>query len=354
MLLPAEAQPLLAVLLPHLSRPTYTRLVVLTAAAVVTTGRRTVANLLRTVGDLAPGDAASYRRVLSAAEWSGLALGCALARFLLEHLVPDGPVHLVGDDTVDGHPGPRVYGKGRHRDAVRSSHSFTAWRYGHQWVVRAVLVQFPFAARRWALPVLVDLYRTPEVSRAEGVRHRTPAQLMCRLLRVLLIRFPDRTFVFAGDARGRPVLPPPPPAAHFGEQVPPGRQPVRAGPALHWRRPAAGEGGAGAEAPSGRGRRRPHPADGGVVRGRDAAGGGGDRGRPVVQERGGRRPRPVGVRQRSHRHPPGRVPVHHRPGVSSGRRRRHLLWSVEHRDLPSRLHLKEGVGLRPSDRLPST
>ena len=60
-------------------------------------------------------------------------------------------------------------------------------------------MKFPFAARRRALPVLVDLDRTPEVSKAEGVRHRTPAQLMCRLLRVVLIRFPGRRFVFAGD-----------------------------------------------------------------------------------------------------------------------------------------------------------
>ena len=200
MLLPAEAQPLLAAFLPHFSQPTYARFVTLTAAAILTTGRRTVANLLRTVGALAPGHDASYRRVLSAAEWSGLELGCALARFRLDRLVPDGPVDLVGDDTVDGHPGPKVYGKGRHRDAVRSSHSYTAWRYGHQWVVLAVLVKFPFAARRWALPVLVDRYRTPEVSKAEGVRHRTPAQLMCRLLRVVLIRFPSRRFVFAGDS----------------------------------------------------------------------------------------------------------------------------------------------------------
>jgi hypothetical protein len=50
------------------------------------------------------------------------------------------------------------------------------------------------------LPVLIDLYRTPEVSRAEGRPHRTPAQLVCRLLRVLLARFPGRTFVFAGDS----------------------------------------------------------------------------------------------------------------------------------------------------------
>src|SRR5882757_7472094 len=137
MLFPAEAQPLLAAFLPHFTHPTYTRFVTLTAAAILTTSRRTIANLLRTVGDLAP----------------------------------DGPVDLVGDDTVDGHPGPKVYGKGRHRDAVRSSHSYTAWRYGHKWVVLAVLVKFPFASRRWALPVLVDLYRSEESNRAEGRRH---------------------------------------------------------------------------------------------------------------------------------------------------------------------------------------
>jgi hypothetical protein len=200
MILPPEAAPLLAALAPHLTHPTYTRLATLTAAAILTTGRRTVANLLRTLGGLATGHRTTYQRVLSSARWSGLALGCALARFLLDRLVPDGPVHLVGDDTVDGHPGRTVYGKGRHRDPVRSSHSYTAWRYGHKWVVLAVLVKFPFATRRWALPVLVDLYRTPEVSKAEGVRHKTPAQLMCRLLRLLLLRFPGRTFVFAGDS----------------------------------------------------------------------------------------------------------------------------------------------------------
>ena len=64
----------------------------------------------------------------------------------------------------------------------------------------AVLVQFPFAKRPWALPVLVDLYLPPEGSKAANRRHRTPAQLMCRLLRLLLIRVPGRRFVFAGDS----------------------------------------------------------------------------------------------------------------------------------------------------------
>lgn len=159
-------------------------------------------NLFRTVGDRVPGHAASYRRVLSSARWSRLELGGASTRLPLDHRVSDGPVDLVGDDTVDGHPGPKVYGRGRHRNAVRSSHTDTAWRYGHKWAVIAVLAKFPFAARRWALPVLLDLYRTPEVSEGEGVRHRTPGQLMSRLLRVLSVRCSRRRRPTAGSRAG--------------------------------------------------------------------------------------------------------------------------------------------------------
>ena len=200
MILPPEAIPVLAELAPAFNQPTYRRFVTLMLAAVLTTGRRTIANLLRTLGALAPGHRTDYQRVLSRAPWSALGLGLALAGFILAHLVPDGPVVLVGDDTVDGHPGKKVYGKARHRDPVRSTHSHTAWRYGHKWVVLAVLVQFPFAARPWALPVLVDLYRSVEDDRRRNRPHRTPARLMCRLLRLMLIKFPDRSFVFVGDA----------------------------------------------------------------------------------------------------------------------------------------------------------
>jgi hypothetical protein len=200
MILPPEAQPLLLALAPAFTNPTYQRFSTLLAAALLTTGRRTVANLLRTVRHLAPGHRTDYQRVLSRAPWSGLQLGCAPMQLLLDHVVPGGPVMVVGDDTVDGHPGKSVYGKARHRDPVRSSHSYTAWRYGHKWVVLAVLVKFPFATRPWALPVLIDLYRSEEDDRKRNRPHRTPAHLMCRLLRVLLLRFPDRTFVFTGDS----------------------------------------------------------------------------------------------------------------------------------------------------------
>jgi DDE superfamily endonuclease/Archaeal putative transposase ISC1217 len=200
MILPSEAQPLLLALAPAFTYPTFLRFTTLLTAAILTPGRRTVANLLRTLGPLAGGHATSYQRVLSSASWSGLVLGVLLTRVLLRWLLPDGTVRLVGDDTVDGHKGKRVHGKARHRDPVRSTHCYTAWRYGHKWVVLAVLVRFPFAARPWALPVLIDLYRSAEDNRRRRRPHRTPAQLMCRLLRLLLIRFPGRKFLFIGDS----------------------------------------------------------------------------------------------------------------------------------------------------------
>jgi hypothetical protein len=195
-----DALPILALFAPAFNQPTFARAQLLAVATILTTGRRTVSNLLRTLGHLAGGAPSSYHRVLSEARWSGLRLAALLARFVLRRFWPAGVVTLVGDDTVSAHPGKKVYGKARHRDPVRSSHSYTAWRWGHKWVVLAVLARLPFAQRPWALPVLVALYRSKEDNRKRGLPHKTPAQLMQVLLRLMLRWFPDRSFRFAGDA----------------------------------------------------------------------------------------------------------------------------------------------------------
>ncbi len=179
---------------------TFARAQLLGVAAILTTGRRTISNLLRTVADLTEGDPSSYHRVLSLAQWSTLSLAALLTRLVIRSFWPEGRIRLVGDDTVTEHPGRKVHGKARHRDAVRSSHSYTAWRWGHKWVVLAILVHFPCATRPWALPVLVALYRSPQEDQRRGRRHRTPAPLMQVLLRLLQRWFPDRCFLFAGDA----------------------------------------------------------------------------------------------------------------------------------------------------------
>ena len=126
MILPNGAETLLQFLVPHLTHPTLVRFQFVLAAAVLTTGRRTIANLRRTLASLACGHRTSDQRLLSAAKWSALRLGLALARSLVGQFLPDGPIRVVIDDTVEAHPGERVYGKARHRDAVRSSRTSTA------------------------------------------------------------------------------------------------------------------------------------------------------------------------------------------------------------------------------------
>src|SRR6266851_4561420 len=111
------------------TRPTYYRFFVLLLAAVLTTGNHTVLNLLRTLGALAPGAPSSYHRVFSKRRWSLWGLAYLLAAWLIGHFVVSGSIALAGDDTVDEHRGQKVFGKGRHRDAVRSSHAYTAFRY---------------------------------------------------------------------------------------------------------------------------------------------------------------------------------------------------------------------------------
>lgn len=197
--IPQAAEPLIREFAPAFTRPTFQRFVFLLFAAILVTGRRTVTNLLRTVSVLAPGHPSSYHRVFSQRRWSSWPLARGLAGYILRHWVPEGPVRLCGDDTVDEHRGKKVYGKACHRDAVRSTHSFTAYRWGHKWVVLAILVKFPFATRLWALPVLVALYRSKEWNRQHGRRHKTPSELMRQLLAVIMHWFPERTFVFAGD-----------------------------------------------------------------------------------------------------------------------------------------------------------
>jgi DDE superfamily endonuclease len=197
--LPLAARRLCDTLGHAFTKATSLRLTLLLAAAVLTIGRHTIANLLRTLVPLVPGDASSYRRLFSKRRWSSWRLAKLLAAWVLEHLLPDGPIFLAGDDTVDEHKGKKVYGKGRHRDPVRSTHSYTAFRWGHKWVVVAVLVTLPFTRRRWALPILVALYRSEDCNRRQGRRHKTPPELLRQLLRVLLRWFPDRQFLCAAD-----------------------------------------------------------------------------------------------------------------------------------------------------------
>jgi len=197
--LPQQVRAVFDPLEPAFTRPTHHRFVLLALAAILTLGGHTITNLLRVLGALAPGHKSSYHRVFSRDRWSSWRLARLFAQKVLARFVPDGPILLAGDDTVEEHRGAHVYGKGCHRDPVRSTHSFTAYRWGHKWVALTVLVPLPFTTRRWALPLLIALYQSEDENRRQNRRHKTPAQLLRQMLRVLLRWFPDRTFVATAD-----------------------------------------------------------------------------------------------------------------------------------------------------------
>jgi hypothetical protein len=123
-------------------------------------GGRVQADIGHLMRDWVPGDISSYHRVFSRASWLLWPMAKVLATLVValgeDHGV-EGWVLVAGHDTVAQAKGKRVYGKGCHHDSVRSSHRHAVWRWGHRWVVLAILVKFPFARRPWALPVLVNI-----------------------------------------------------------------------------------------------------------------------------------------------------------------------------------------------------
>ncbi len=197
--IPSAAYPFLMSFSNAFTRPTFERIMPLTVGAVLTRGRHTITNILWTMRGLVPGHSSSYHRVFSRARWSLWPLGRALATAIVSQIPPEEPILVPMDDTTAQHRGKHVYGKGCHHDAVRSAHKHVVFRWGHRWVVLAIAMKFPFTWRRWALPVLVALYRPAALDTQEGRQHKTAPHLARQLMAVLIHWFPERKFVFLGD-----------------------------------------------------------------------------------------------------------------------------------------------------------
>jgi hypothetical protein len=197
--IPKAAEPLVSLFSVAFTRPTFQRVLVLILGAILSLRHRTVTAMLQTMGPLAKGHWSDFHRVLCRAAWSIWPLGKVLAAMILELVPEDQPAVCPVDDTTPQHKGKHVYGKGRHHDACRSTHSHVVWVWGHKWVTLAINVKFPFASRPWALPVLCALYRPEELNRKEGRRHKTPIRLAMQLIATLIHWFPERKFILLGD-----------------------------------------------------------------------------------------------------------------------------------------------------------
>lgn len=197
--LPQEAA-LLQRMSETFTKPTGLRFLFLSVAAIITMGRRTVSHLLWSASCISQGHPSSYHRFFSKARWSLWPLSRVLAAAVLEWVPMNQPVVLDADDTVAQHRGKHVFGKGCHRDAVRSSWSHTVFKWGLKWVVLAVNVKLPLCNRTWALPVMAALYTEPPKDPKPGARrHKTQPLLARQMVAILMRWFPDRKFILLGD-----------------------------------------------------------------------------------------------------------------------------------------------------------
>ena len=143
MFLPSSVEPTFLKLSAAFTQPTARRMIVLAVGMILSRGRHTVTAALRMVGSLTGGHFSSYHRFFSRASWSSWTLSRVLTQLILDLFGPDDVIPLAVDETTAGHKGAKVYDKGCHRDAVRSTQTYTAYKWRHKWVVLAIVVKFP-------------------------------------------------------------------------------------------------------------------------------------------------------------------------------------------------------------------
>ncbi len=198
--LPPAMLTLLAPFALHFSRRVWHHVLVLLTGALLAPQRRTVAAALQVTGHTHDRGFSRYHRVLSRARWSGLAVSRTLLRLLVETFVPDGPLVLGIDETIERRRGSKIAAKGIYRDPVRSSHGHFVKASGLRWVCLMLLVPLPWAGRTWALPFLTALAPSERYDQQRGRRHKTLADWARQLLLVVRRWWPDRDLVAVADS----------------------------------------------------------------------------------------------------------------------------------------------------------
>src|SRR3954453_8047419 len=111
---PAILRHWMAGLLDAFSPRTRGHVLTLVAGAILAPGRRTVASALRVMGLAEAPTFTSYHRVLNRNGWSSRELARRLLRLLVRRLVPEGPIIVGLDDTLERRRGAKIEAKGVH------------------------------------------------------------------------------------------------------------------------------------------------------------------------------------------------------------------------------------------------
>jgi hypothetical protein len=121
--LPTTMIRVLAPFAPLFSKRVFQHVQLLLTGLILAPGKRTVASALRAVGLDEEKRFCRYHRVLSRASWSSREASRLLLGLLVEAFVPDGPLVVGVDETLERRQGKKIAAKGIYRDPVRSSHT---------------------------------------------------------------------------------------------------------------------------------------------------------------------------------------------------------------------------------------
>jgi hypothetical protein len=191
---------LLAPFAPQFSRRVWAHALVLLVGALLAPQRRTIAAALRAAGRAHDRHFSRYHRVLSRARWSELAVARTLLHLLVTTFVPDGPLVLGIDETIERRWGAKIAAKGIYRDPVRSSRGHVVKASGLRWVCLMLLVPLPWAGRTWALPFLTALAPSERYDQQRAHRHKTLVDWARQLLLLVRRWWPDRALVVVADS----------------------------------------------------------------------------------------------------------------------------------------------------------
>ena len=181
------------------TKPTWERVLALATGAVLAPGRRTVTAALSMLGRRDEADFARFHDVLNRARWSGRSLARALLRWLVAVFVPDGPVVVGIDETIERRWGPKISARGIYRDPVRSSRGHFVKASGLRWISVMLLAPIPWAGRIWGLPFLTALAPSERYARQSGRRHKPLADWGRQLLLLASRWLPGRRLIAVAD-----------------------------------------------------------------------------------------------------------------------------------------------------------
>lgn len=201
--LPAPIIAILAHFAPLFSRPVFASAQVLLIGSPLTPGRRTVCAALRGMGLEQTPALQNSPRVFSRAKWSPRTAAKILLHLWVEAFVPDGPLRIGGDETLERRQGEPIAKKGIYKDSARSRKNFFVKSSGLRGIVFMLLAPIPWAGRTGALPFFAVLAPSERYHQEPKKRHKTlwvwARQRLWQVRRWL----PDRQIVFVGDGSYR-------------------------------------------------------------------------------------------------------------------------------------------------------